>query len=83
MKQLKKGFSLSELLIALAIISIISVLGITISKKGMEKAYNQYIYNAYSSIQYAIADARNQGHSIDEFNVNNCKFMRHIIMLVV
>ena len=40
MKILKKGFSLAELLIALAIVSIIATLGFTIAKKNVEKAYN-------------------------------------------
>jgi prepilin-type N-terminal cleavage/methylation domain-containing protein len=81
MKKLNKGFSLAELLIALAIISIISILGMSISKKGMEKAYNLYIYNAYSSIHNAIADAKNQGYEIESNNVNNCNFTRHIVRI--
>ncbi|MBE7711466.1 MAG: prepilin-type N-terminal cleavage/methylation domain-containing protein [Cyanobacteria bacterium SIG31] len=56
-KNLNKGFSLAELLIAMGIIAIISVMGITISKKGVEKAYSYYVYNAYKSLSIAFADA--------------------------
>ena len=63
-KNIKKGFTLAELLISIAIISIISTMGIVISKKGMDKAYDYYVYNSYKSISSAIGDAIS----------NNCNF---------
>ena len=40
--KIKSGFSLAEMLIALAIIAVISTMAFTISKKGTERAYNMY-----------------------------------------
>lgn len=74
MIKIKKGFSLAELLIALAIIAIISFMGISISKKGVEKAYNYYYYKAYSSLSLAIADAISS--SSEEFDL--LSLTRHV-----
>ena len=57
MKNNKLVFTLSEMLIYFGIIAIILTLGITISKKGFDKAYNLYIYTAYDGIQDAISEA--------------------------
>lgn len=57
MKNNKLGFTLAEMLIVFGIIAIILTLGITISKKGFDKAYNLYIYTAYDGIQDAISEA--------------------------
>lgn len=57
MKQKKRGFSLAELLVAMAIVSIIATMGFTISKKSIEKAYNLYVYTGYTGISDAMADA--------------------------
>ncbi len=62
-KNILKGFSLAELLITIAIISIITTMGINISQKGIEKAYNYYIYNGYNSLSLAIADAYSHNYS--------------------
>lgn len=40
MKRFKSGFSLAEVLLALAIVAIIATLGFTMSRKGIEHAYN-------------------------------------------
>ena len=50
----KKAFTLTELLIALAIISIIAVMMMSISKKGMEDALNLYYYTGYKGMSDAI-----------------------------
>ena len=42
-KNTKKGFTLAELLISIAIISIISTMGIVISKKGMDNKINFFV----------------------------------------
>lgn len=57
MKNNKLGFTLAEMLIVFGIIAIILTLGITISKKGFDKAYNLYIYTAYDGVQDAISEA--------------------------
>lgn len=61
MKKLKKGFSLAELLIALGIVAVIATMGFTISKQGIENAYNQYFYTGYKGIYDAITAASNDG----------------------
>ena len=71
-----KGFSLAEVLIALAIVSIIATLGFTIAKKGIEDAYNLYIYTAYSSMQKVIIDANKRGDGAEN-NYDN--FVKRII----
>jgi len=63
MKSLKKGFSLAELLIALAIMSIIASMGITISKRGIERAYNMYFYTGYANLEDAINAAEKKEKS--------------------
>lgn len=78
MIKIKKGFSLAELLIAMAIIAIISFMGISISKKGVEKAYNYYYYKAYSSLSLAIADAISS--SSEEFDL--LSLTRHVVYVL-
>jgi prepilin-type N-terminal cleavage/methylation domain-containing protein len=60
-KNLKDAFSLAELLITLAIIAIIATMGYTISKTGIDNAYNAYLYNGYVSLSNAIAEASYNG----------------------
>ena len=50
----KKAFTLFEILIVLAIIAVLTVMFMTISKKGLESAYNTYYYASYSAIYDAI-----------------------------
>ncbi len=65
MKRFKSGFSLAEVLLALAIVAIIATLGFTMSRKGIEHAYNQYIYTGYNSMSIAIAEVISNGHAYD------------------
>lgn len=65
MKQIKKGFSLAEVLIAMGIISIIATIGFTLGRRGVESAYNQYIYTGYKGMSMAIANAVNEGLEAD------------------
>ena len=59
MKKLtQKGFSLAEILIALAIISVISTLGFSIAKKGIEDAYQGYFYTGYNGLYTALSIAK-------------------------
>ena len=63
--KLKKAFSLVELLIVLAIISIVTVMFITISKDGLEKAYNIYYYASYKAIEDAVRYSNERSASVD------------------
>lgn len=58
MSNKKRGFSLAELLIALAIISIIATMGLTIGKKSVAKAYENYIYEGYKAFYDAICHTK-------------------------
>lgn len=64
MKKYKKGFSLAEVLIAIAIISVIATLGFTAAKKSIENSYNLYIYTAYKGLVDIITDAGVNGLSL-------------------
>jgi prepilin-type N-terminal cleavage/methylation domain-containing protein len=73
MKRFKTGFSLAEVLLTLAIVSIIATIGFTMSRKGIEKAYNGYIYNGYNSLTIAIAEANGRGHAFNGENFSSKK----------
>ena len=53
----KKGFSLSELLIVLAIIGLIAMFGTKIAQKGVENSYKLFFYTGYYGIQAAMSEA--------------------------
>ena len=65
MKKVKKGFTLAEVLLCIAIIGVVSAMGITIGKHGMDRAYNLYYYTGYSTLYNALADAKAQGLLVD------------------
>ncbi|MBO5737806.1 prepilin-type N-terminal cleavage/methylation domain-containing protein [bacterium] len=71
MKRFKTGFSLAEVLLTLAIVSIIATIGFTMSRKGIEKAYNGYIYNGYNSLTIAIAEANARGFAFNGVNLGD------------
>ena len=62
MKSFRKGFTLSEVLLALTIVAIIATIGFTMSRQGVERAYKMYIYNGYKTISTAIAEANMHGY---------------------
>ena len=72
----KKGFSLAELLIAMSIIAVIATMGFTISKQGVENAYNLYWYTGYKGIQDAISGASDEGHKAIPDNLY-CRLFRY------
>lgn len=52
---IKKGFSLSEILIALGIVSVVAVMGFSIAKRGIDRAYDMYIYTGYKTLVDSVA----------------------------
>lgn len=78
----KNGFSLAEILIALAIVSIIATMAFTISKKGTERAYNMYIYTGYVGISDAITDATTHRMQLQYNNVKNCDAISYIMKVL-
>lgn len=82
MSSFKKGFSLAEVLIALAIVAIIATMAFTISKKSAENAYNMYIYTGYIGISDAIADAAHNKLELEYQNVKNCEAINYIMKVL-
>lgn len=79
MKQMKAGFSLAELLIGLVIAAIIATMGMSIAKRGIENAYDAYIYTGYKGIMDALAEANADGYTLNYSNVGNCNFTKDIL----
>ena len=73
MKLSKLGFTMAELLLCIAIIGIVSAMGMTITKKSTEKAYNLYFYTGYVNLYNAIADAVESGE--DDYPDGRCTGM--------
>lgn len=72
-KQKLRGFSLAELLIAMGIIAVIATMGISIGKKGIERAYNQYFYTAYNGLYEIFSDVHEDQITLyDNLSVNKC-----------
>ena len=88
MKNLKFGFSLAELLIAIAIMAVVSVMSLQIAKHGMDHAGNMYFYNAYKGLDLAIRDANHSGIKMNDSeaidsNANKAFFNKLADTLVV
>lgn len=66
MKKLKMGFSIAEILIVLAIVSVIAVIGFNVAKRGIERAYDKYIYTGYKGLSDAITYLNSQGLTADQ-----------------
>lgn len=76
--QTKKAFSLAEILISLAIISVIATMGFTIAKKNIESAYDMYFYTGYTGLYNAIADANDKGLDYSKLHINSSEIVKHI-----
>ncbi len=81
-KNLKKAFSLAELLIVMAIIAIITAMSFTIAKKGIKNAYNLFFYTGYNGLYEAIGDAIDYGYAPDSSTITNCDFTEHIVKIL-
>lgn len=82
-KFFKKAFSLAEILIALAIVSVIATMGFSIAKKGIANAYKEYFFTGYNGLNTALQIAKkeiyddNANEEIDE-DILRDKFIDHI-----
>lgn len=71
-----KGFSLMEVLMVLGIIGVVTAMSVSISQKGVEKAYRNYWYTGYSALENATFDA------IMKNKTDFDSFTRHIAKLM-
>ena len=55
--QYKRGFSLIEVLLVMSIIAVITTMGLSVSKRNVDRAYNYYWYTGYSALVDATRDA--------------------------
>ena len=76
MKKHFKGFTLSELLLCIGIIGVVSAMGMTITKISTDRAYNLYYYTGYTNLYNAIADAKANGIE------SNQEIMQHVTQLL-
>jgi len=58
----KSAFSLIEVLMVMGIIAVITVMGLSISKKNVERAYNLYWYTGYNALVNTTIDAIAKHH---------------------
>lgn len=63
MKQLKTGFTLAEVLLAIAIIGVVTAMGMMITKESATKAYNLFYYTGYENLYNAILESKFQNES--------------------
>ena len=62
----RNAFSLAEILVVVAILSVIAIFGFKIAGDGIDRAYNDYIYTGYEGLNVAIKAA-------EEINSNGIK----------
>ena len=80
----KEAFSLIEVLLVMGIIAVVTTMGISASKRSVDKAYNYYWYTGYSTLCDATMDAvllflsldsRGQSISLNDFPKNAVNVM--------
>lgn len=75
--KLKNAFSLAEVLIAIAIISVILIMCFSITNQGLDRAYTRYIYTGYKGLSDAIKEASaNNIEMVRESAAGRLKSMR-------
>lgn len=85
MKKIKFGFSLAELLIALAIVAVVATMGFSITKRGIERAYTLYWYTGFMGIYEAFSDAILNDYSLNnETNdsLETSDFIDHVVYIL-
>lgn len=65
--KLRNAFSLAEILVVVAILSVIAIFGFKIAGDGIDRAYNDYIYTGYEGLNVAIKAAE---EAAEEAGVN-------------
>ena len=68
MNKLKKGFTIAELLLCIAIIGVVSAMGMTLTKYNVEKAYRSYWQTVFNNLYAALAQIP---YDLDEFTQQN------------
>ena len=64
MKNFKLGFTVSELLLGLGIIAIVSAMGMTVAQKGTEDAYKTYFATGTMNLNNALAQIESGGVNV-------------------
>ena len=64
MKKFKQAFTIAELLLCIAIIGIISAMGMTLTRYNVEKAYRSYWQTGYNSLLSIITQSYNDFNDI-------------------
>ena len=78
---IKKGFSLAEILIALAIVAIIAIFGFKIAEKGLERAYDMFYFTGYNGLMKTMFQIYNRSTDIlDETgeDLGNSEFLAQV-----
>lgn len=77
MKRFKRGFSLAEVLLAIGIISVIATIGFKMTQKGIDRAYDAYVFNGLNTLNTAIAESIAHNHDPSDIS-NNSNFYKFI-----
>lgn len=76
----KSGFTIVELLLCIAIIGIVSALGMNIAKKSTAKAFNLFFYSAYVNLTDAINYAEeNRADEYDNALADVTAFKKNLV----
>ena len=68
--KLRNAFSLAEILVVVAILSVIAIFGFKIAGDGIDRAYNDYIYTGYEGLNVAIKAAEEAAEEAGMTGVN-------------
>lgn len=77
MKRFKRGFSLAEVLLAIGIISVIATIGFKMTQKGIDRAYDAYVFNGLNTLNTAVAESIAHNHDPSDIS-NNSNFYKFI-----
>lgn len=77
----KNAFSLIEVLLVMGIMAVVTAMGFSIAKTGMERAYNLYWYTGYSTLADGTFDAEKKDViSSSSFDLNS--YAEHLNKLI-